>query len=202
MINDAKIFEREVLEIEQKSKQKENIDVLFYGSSSIRLWHTLKDDFKDFNVLNHGFGGSKINDTIYYYDRLVKAYHPKVVVCFVGSNDMDRSQKKIFHVLRVFRHFKKLYHLHQKVLNVPMIYILITPTPRRMDMLDHIKQFNEKVKQFANNHKDLHVLDLTDAFIEQGQPIEKLFVSDGLHMSHDGYDIWRKHVLEKLQSLR
>lgn len=201
MINDAKIFEREVLDIERQSEEKTHIDVVFYGSSSIRLWHTLKDDFKDYHVLNHGFGGSKINDTIYYYNRLVKAYHPKAVVCFVGSNDMDRSQKKVAHVTRVFRHFKKLYHIHEKILNVPMIYILITPTPRRMDMLSLVNQYNEKVKKFSKKHKHLHVLDLGDEFMDNHQPIEKLFISDGLHMSNEGYDIWRKHVLEKLKEV-
>jgi len=34
--------------------------MLFIGSSSIRLWKTLADDFSKQRVLNRGFGGSQI----------------------------------------------------------------------------------------------------------------------------------------------
>src|SRR4051812_13086574 len=36
--------------------------IVFAGSSSIRLWTTLKDDFAGLPALNRGFGGSQIRE--------------------------------------------------------------------------------------------------------------------------------------------
>ena len=37
--------------------------VLFVGSSSIRLWQTLRQDFANYPVIQRGFGGSQIADS-------------------------------------------------------------------------------------------------------------------------------------------
>jgi len=42
--------------------------VLFIGSSSIRRWPTLQEDFPGVPVINRGFGGSTIADSTYYAD--------------------------------------------------------------------------------------------------------------------------------------
>ena len=39
-------------------------------------------------VLRHGFGGAKLNDVVYYAERLVSAYRPRAVVVFAGTNDI------------------------------------------------------------------------------------------------------------------
>ena len=45
--------------------------IVFVGSSSIRLWTTLADDFPGVPVLNRGFGGSRIAHSTRYADRIV-----------------------------------------------------------------------------------------------------------------------------------
>jgi len=39
--------------------------IVFVGSSSIRLWSTLKQDFPGLNVINRGFGGSQLEDSVF-----------------------------------------------------------------------------------------------------------------------------------------
>ncbi|QWB96516.1 hypothetical protein KHQ89_03565 [Mycoplasmatota bacterium] len=95
MINTSEFWKREVLEIEERNEEKKDIDIVFYGSSSIRMWYTLSDDFSDYKLLNHGFGGSKLKDAIYFYDRLIKPYNPRLVVCYSGTNNIQ-SMKNIF----------------------------------------------------------------------------------------------------------
>src|SRR4028119_636473 len=53
--------------------------VLFVGSSSIRLWNTLAEDFPDLSVINRGFGGSQIADSTRYAGRIILPYRPKTV---------------------------------------------------------------------------------------------------------------------------
>ena len=62
--------------------------VLFVGSSSIRLWPDLKADFPGVNVIQRGFGGSQIDQVVYYAPRIVLPYKPSVIVLYAGDNDL------------------------------------------------------------------------------------------------------------------
>ncbi len=190
MINTSEFWKREVLEIEERSKDRNNIDIVFYGSSSIRMWSTLSNDFENYKVLNHGFGGSKIKDAIYYYDRLVKPYVPRLVVTYTGSNDIQPKYRFTRPGRRVYRRFKKLFKKHMETIGSPMIYILVTPSVNRFSCINQIKLANKLIKNFALKHEQLYVLDVTNEFLIDGKPNEELFVGDGLHMNQDGYQIW------------
>src|SRR5512136_3175724 len=54
--------------------------IVFTGSSSITFWSTLEQDMAPLPVINRGFGGSRIDDVVYYADRIVIPYHPRAVV--------------------------------------------------------------------------------------------------------------------------
>jgi hypothetical protein len=62
--------------------------VLFVGSSSIRLWKTLADDFPGLPVTNRGFGGSQVADSTRYAGRIVLPYKPRTIVMYAGDNDL------------------------------------------------------------------------------------------------------------------
>ena len=62
--------------------------VVFYGSSSIRLWTTLAKDFPQVNSLNLGFGGSTLAACAWFFDRLVVPADPKSIVFYAGDNDL------------------------------------------------------------------------------------------------------------------
>jgi len=62
--------------------------VLFLGSSTIRLWTTLAQDFPDQRVINRGFGGSEIADSTHFADRIVFPYMPKAIFFRAGGNDI------------------------------------------------------------------------------------------------------------------
>src|SRR5213083_239756 len=63
--------------------------VLFIGSSSIRLWKTLAEDFPRHQVINRGFGGSQIIDSVNYAERIVLPYKPRLIVLYAGGNDLN-----------------------------------------------------------------------------------------------------------------
>ena len=75
---DPERWEKEISAIESRySEFKPTGRIVFLGSSSIRLWETLEEDMAPFDVLNHGFGGSKAVDSTYYLSRLVYPFKPK-----------------------------------------------------------------------------------------------------------------------------
>src|SRR5688572_1925867 len=66
--------------------------IVFTGSSSIRLWKTLKKDFPNHNVIGRGIGGSQIEDAVFYADRLIFPYEPRMVVLYAGGNDINAGK--------------------------------------------------------------------------------------------------------------
>ena len=64
--------------------------ILFIGSSSIRLWTTLKDDMVPYNVIQRGYGGAHFRDIIYFTERILADHNLKMLVCFI-ANDISGS---------------------------------------------------------------------------------------------------------------
>ena len=54
--------------------------VCLLGSSNIRLWTTLPDDFPELNIVNRGVGGPRLADLAGFAPRLVVAAQPRVIV--------------------------------------------------------------------------------------------------------------------------
>src|SRR5437660_1738407 len=63
--------------------------IVFIGSSTIRLWKTLPQDFPGYNVINRGFGGSEIIDSAHFADRIIFPYEPRMVLLRAGGNDLS-----------------------------------------------------------------------------------------------------------------
>ena len=63
--------------------------VLFVGSSSIRLWDGLEQDFQALPVVTkRGFGGSRLSDCSEHVSKLVLPYKPRLVIVYAGDNDL------------------------------------------------------------------------------------------------------------------
>ena len=90
----ANPFEKEILAFEasDKTNPPPKNAILFIGSSSIRMWKNVAKDLPDYRVINRGFGGSQISDSIHYADRIVIPYAPNTIVFYAGGNDMFVSR--------------------------------------------------------------------------------------------------------------
>ena len=62
--------------------------VLFIGSSSFRKWTAMAEDFPGIQVINRGFGGSEIDDSTSFAERIIFPYHPRIIVLYAGDNDL------------------------------------------------------------------------------------------------------------------
>ena len=72
--------------------------VVFVGSSSIVRWASLQKDFPGVKAVNRGFGGSELADSVFYADRIVIPYQPRIVVLYAGENDLNagKSPETVF----------------------------------------------------------------------------------------------------------
>src|SRR3982750_173914 len=110
--------------------------VLFVGSSSIRLWNDLEDQFKDMPVvIKRGFGGSQLSDCVKNLNRLVVHYRPRTVLVYAGDNDLAAGAAPE----EVFRRFVAFVAGVQRELpDTDIAYISIKPSPSRMALLPKI----------------------------------------------------------------
>ncbi len=66
--------------------------LLFIGSSTIRLWKTLTQDFPNHTVINRGFGGSQIADSTHFAERIIFPYQPRMILLRAGGNDIHAGK--------------------------------------------------------------------------------------------------------------
>ena len=199
-------FEQEVsllesLDLEEKAGEK---DLLFIGSSSIRLWDNIQVDMYPYSSVKRGYGGAHFYDLIHFSERLVKNHSPKAILIFVanditGSNDFTNLVGDISPngVKKLFRYnFKSIRRIHK---HVPIFLIETTPTPKRWKVWNKILQANKKLERFCKQETNLYFISTRDKFIgEDGLPIQSLFLNDELHLNVDGYKLWSSVIKSKL----
>src|SRR5687767_7251585 len=69
-------------EAEDKATPPAKGGVLFIGASSIARWSNLAESFPDLKVVNRGFGGSELADSVKYASRVVVPHAPRIVVLY------------------------------------------------------------------------------------------------------------------------
>ncbi len=160
---------------------------VFYGSSSIRLWNTLAQDF-DPRVLNLGFGGSTLEACNYFFDRLIVPVKPRSLVLYAGDNDLGDG-REVDQVFGWFRAFAS--KVERELGGIKFGYISVKPSPARRAILDRIHGLNELVQREITTRPSAYFVDVYSSMLDkEGEPCPRFFLEDGLHMNHAGYLLW------------
>lgn len=172
--------------------------VLFVGSSSIRMWTTLADDFPSVPVINRGFGGSEIADAIHFADRIVLPYEPRMILLYAGDNDIANG-KSARDVLADVQRFVEL--AHEPLPETRVAFIAIKPSIARWELVDEMEKANDLVREYAADNDRVEYIDIfTPMLAEDGRPRPELFLEDGLHLNAEGYALWREVLAPYLDS--
>ena len=201
---DPLIWEKDIVALEEKTRiNLDNSDrILFVGSSSIRLWPNLAEDMHPFKVIQHGFGAARINDVLFYSDRLINQFSPKAVVIFVGTNDINLKSIKPAEKIR--ENFVQLIKkIKFDLSETPIFYINITPTPKRWSVWRHSIKTNSMILEASKKLDNVFIIDTCIELIgDNGEPDPEMNQQDRLHLSEKGYALWKKIIkkmlLEKL----
>lgn len=162
--------------------------ILFIGSSSIRRWTNIAQAFPGHKVLNRGFGGSQLSDSVAFVDRIVIPYKPKLVLLYAGDNDIA-SGKSPERVMGDFKTFVR--GIHAALPKTRIAYIAIKPCPAREKYLDQVKAANRLIWDYAVSDNRLLFIDVfTPMLTKDGRPRADLCIKDGLHPNAQGYELW------------
>ena len=166
--------------------------VLFVGSSSIRLWDDLEEQFKDARVLKRGFGGSRLTDCVKHLDRLVITYQPRLVMLYAGDNDLAEggSPEEVLERVKAFAD-----GVHGRLPDTQVTFISIKPSPARRALIQKARAANELVRAYADTHPKVDYIDVFSPMLTaDGAPRAELFRKDALHLNDEGYALWRRII--------
>lgn len=198
---DPERWEEDIQAFEEKDKTDPppKGGILFVGSSSIRKW-VLEESFPGLNAINRGFGGSHMEDCLYYTDRIVIPYEPKIIVLYEGDNDIasGKTPQKVFNDYKAF--VKKV---HKTLPDTHIAFIAIKPSIKRWEKVETMRETNSLIRDFNKKDCRLTYFDIDFPMIgENGQPRPDIFVDDGLHLNKKGYRLWTTIIKPSLQILR
>lgn len=181
---------RFVGEITAFAKQEpEKGGIVFTGSSSIRLWPHLKEDFLGLPVVNRGFGGCVSNDLVVYFETIVARHEPKLIVAYCGGNDLEQKLT----VLEAFDDFTKFLTMaHDRFPKSRVILNSVKIAPRRVLQIPQVNELNQRLEAWSKDKDWLRFLDSTSYLADpQDQPIAAYFRDDNLHLNDSGYAKWQ-----------
>jgi lysophospholipase L1-like esterase len=165
--------------------------ILFLGSSSIVRWD-LKKSFPDLELINRGFGGSEIADSVRHFERIVPPHAPRLVVFYAGDNDL-RSGRTPEQVRDDFVALCK--KLHAALPETKIIFFSIKPSPSRIKLLSKQIEANHLIQMVCEEDPRREYLSVVREMLgDDGLPREELFVADQLHLSPAGYELWTKKL--------
>lgn len=186
---------------EDEVKRLENVrgkigyepETIFYGSSSIRLWTSLYDDFGEIKPVNLGFGGSTLAACVWFFERIMEPYYPKRLIVYAGDNDLGDGR----HPEELLIFFQELVaKMEKRFGNIPCYFISLKPSISRWGMIEHFLYANSLIEneivKYDGNWQFISVFkQMVD---DEGLPKQELFVKDGLHLSEKGYQLWKQII--------
>jgi lysophospholipase L1-like esterase len=186
-------WEKDIAAFEAKDKTSPppQNEIVFVGSSTIRMWKTA-EAFPDLKVINRGFGGSEIADSVKYADRIILPHKPRIVVVFAGGNDINGGKTPE----KVADDFKALVaKIHGALPRTKVYYLSLFPNVKRRAQDEKCAKVNELIQAFTKTDERLGYVDTASKMrAADGGPRPELLRDDGLHLNDDGYKIWNEIV--------
>jgi lysophospholipase L1-like esterase len=160
---------------------------LFIGSSTIRMWTTLQQDFPKVKVINRGFGGSQIVDSTHFAARVIFPYEPSRVFLRAGGNDLwaGKSPEEVFGDFKDF-----VAKVHGKLPKTEIVFISLSPSIARWKQAEKEKAVNTMAQKFAKKTRGVKYVETYSLPLgSDGQPRPELFRTDKLHFNAEGYEL-------------
>lgn len=186
---DVETFASEITAFEEVDRENPPLQgqVLFIGSSSIRLWDSLHSDMQPLDILNRGFGGSMLHHSTHYADRIVTPYQPSAIVIYAGDNDISN--------LIYPRTADQVAKVRADVGEIPIIYIAIKPSKLRKKQWPEMRKAKALIAARTQLDPLLYFADIATPMLnEDGKPNRDYLIWDGLHLNEKGYALWTSAI--------
>ena len=183
-------FQSQVENLLESKQHTPGAHIIFTGSSSIKMWETLSEDFPEYQVANKGFGGSHMSDLNYFLDDLVLSSAPCQVFIYEGDNDLN-SGKSPDQIIEVAQSI--IDQIYRADSTIDIVLIAAKPSVSRWHLREKYEALNMAFSSLAEENKRVTFADVwTPALDAEGEVLKDIFLSDNLHMNAKGYANWKK----------
>jgi hypothetical protein len=164
----------------------------FIGSSVFTRWINLKEQMNPLPVFNRAFGGSSTHDVLYFMDKIVFPYNPKIIVYYCGSNDAAGSvpADNIISNIEVF--FERV---EKQLPKTKIFFVSVNRSPARKVKWSTIDSTNAFIKTFCTKSSRREFIDVNPIlFDSKGNPRLELYLEDQLHFKERAYEEFTKII--------
>lgn len=173
--------------------------IVLTGSSSIARWNDRAAEvLAPLTVIPRGFGGSTMNDLLYYLDRVVLKYNPRAVLIYEGDNDTGGDNPLPPGV--ILKQLQEIIdRIHAQRADTRIYVLSVKPSVARRDVWPLAEQVNSGYQALARRDSRVHYVDVATPFLqENGHVMTDIFVEDDLHFNDKGYRIWGETIRSAL----
>ena len=184
----------EAFEAEDETSPPPAGAVVVTGSSSVRRWHpTIEEDLSPLTVIPRGFGGSTMEDALYWIDRVAIAYKPRAIVVYEGDNDTGRYEVPPATIAAQFGEI--VQKIHEALPETRVYVISVKPSVSRWSTWPDAVAANDLLQEIAAQNPLVTYIDVATPMLRpDGTVMTDIFVEDDLHLNPKGYEIWSAAV--------
>jgi GDSL-like Lipase/Acylhydrolase family len=160
--------------------------ILFIGSSIFRQWSRLKEQMAPLPVFNRAFGGSKTWEVLHYMDKIVFPYHPRIIVYYCGSNDINAAEQPA-EIARRFIRFSR--RVEDSLPSTQIYFVSINRAPQKMKRWTTVDSTNAIVREYCLATKNRGYIDVNPVLFDRNNhPRLDLYKDDLLHFREPAYE--------------
>jgi lysophospholipase L1-like esterase len=173
---------------------------LFTGSSSIRMWKNLKEDFPEITVINRGFGGSTMKALNYYLEYIVIPYKPATIVVYEGDNDLQEGMRPTDFISQCDTFIRRV---HAVLPGTKIWFLPVKPSFARKNLLPVQDTTNDLLKKLTQKSRNTAFLDIRSMMYDKnGQLRKDYFLADSLHLKPECYRAWAEFMKKRMKIRR
>ena len=172
--------------------------LLFFGSSSFRLWENMATDMEPYLTANRGYGGAKYVDMVLFADQILRQHSYRALMLFAANDARDQPDDSTpEEITIVVREIIRISQDHQP--DAPVFIVEITPTISRWSAWNKNRQLNAALREIALTTPNVRFIPTAEHFLRaDGTVDESVFVDDKLHLNKAGYQRWAKLIKTSL----
>lgn len=183
---------------QDKYKPVKKHGIVITGSSSVRVWQPdIHNDFTQVDIIARGFGGSNMNDLLYFSEALITQYQPRAVAIYEGDNDIAQGISPEL----ILKKFIELDNkIKQALPDIRLYFISIKPSIARQSMWPKMVATNQLIQEACNVMEHCTYIDVASKLLEGGLLKQDVFIEDGLHLNKKGYQLWSEAVVGVIEA--
>ena len=134
-----------------------------------------------------------MNDLLVHLDVIVLKHKPGAVIIYEGDNDIAQGVP-VTVVLETFEDV--VLRILDDNPKTRIYLISVKPSIARESLWAEMVEVNQGIQAISKSKEKVFYIDVATPMLNSdGSRNPDLYVSDGLHMSQAGYDIWRDVVV-------